>query len=198
MEQVSKAVEKKIQEYLEKPSKFTSGESTDFHNYLTKEKGLTKSQANSIVTGIECCNKKSTEIRNEDFKTICKALDSLSECALMCESLKKEWQEAGKKYFNVLKDRVGSITPGVLVTPKNLHSAKLLMTASEMELNQLAYRDSLSAQALEDDFVYLGIEKNKYDVIFDFYERIAKTLHEYESKKELEKKMEQKAKKNKI
>lgn len=97
----------------------------------------------------------------------------------MCESLKKEWQEAGKKYFNVLKDRVGSITPGVLVTPKNLHSAKLLMTASEMELNQLAYRDSLSAQALEDDFVYLGIEKNKYDVIFDFYERIAKTLHEY-------------------
>lgn len=38
MEQVSKAVEKKIQEYLEKPSKFTSGESTDFHNYLTRER----------------------------------------------------------------------------------------------------------------------------------------------------------------
>ncbi len=72
MEQVSKAVEKKIQEYLEKPSKFTSGESTDFHNYLTKEKGLTKSQANSIVTGIECCNKKVLKLEMKILKLFAK------------------------------------------------------------------------------------------------------------------------------
>lgn len=170
MAPVSKAVEGKIKEYLKNPSKFKS---TEFHDYLTKEEKLTKRQVDSIVKGIECCNKKGSEVKNEDFRTICQTFSDLSECASEFENFKKEWQEAGRKYFNVWRDRMKNIPSGVVINTKKLYDSKLLPANDEMELNLLASSSSALVDMLKEAFLCLGIKRNEYDAIFSFYEDVA-------------------------
>lgn len=169
MAPVSKAVEGKIKEYLKNPSKFKPKE---FHDYLTGEGNLTERLANSIVKGVGYCNKKTAEVKNEDFGIICQTFSDLSECVSDCENFKKEWQEAGRKYFDVWKNRIKNMRRDVVIDTKGLYDSKLLSANDKVELRMLSSSSSSLVNLLKDEFLCLGIDKSEYKAIFSFYKDV--------------------------